>query len=99
QGAAAAPAEAVCRAPRSDGTRPMSNEPAGAPNDRHDRADREWSRRSRAMGWAWIAVVVGLLLMVGSIVPSLANGLRVRTGIVLGDAEVVAVFGVGVVVM
>ena len=74
----------------------MSDRTPGAskePRNENDLADREWRRRSRTMGWAWIAVIVGLLLMVGSIVPSLAHGQGVRTGIVLGDAEVVPVFG------
>ncbi len=43
------------------------------------------------MAWAWTSVIVGVLLMGGSLVPSLLNGQR--WPIVLGDAELIPVFG------
>jgi hypothetical protein len=46
------------------------------------------------MGWAWTAVIVGLLLVVASLVSSLAHGQGVQSGIILNDAEVIPVTGI-----
>ena len=46
-----------------------------------------------AAPWARVATILGLLMIIGSIAPSIANGQGTRGGIVLGDAEVVPVFG------
>lgn len=77
----------------------MSEESAGAPKDQRDAAEREWLRRSNATTWAWFAVIVGALLMVGSLLPSFLNGQGGRGGIVLNDAEVIPVFGAVILVL
>lgn len=77
----------------------MLEDRARAPQEPNDLAEREWRRRSRVTGWAWVATILGVLLMIGSIVPSLVHGQNGGSGIVLGDAEVVTVFGMVIFVM
>ena len=77
----------------------MAGDGAGPPHRPSDPAEREWRRRSRVAGWAWVVTIVGVLMMIGSIVPAMANAQGFRTGIVLGDAEVVPVFGMVLFVM
>ena len=78
----------------------MGDDPQG--NSTRPRADPPARPRvHQANGtstWASVAVVVGLLLMVGSIIPSLlAHGSGAP--IVLGDAEVIPVTGMVILVL
>ena len=56
-----------------------------------DQREQEWRRRSRTTAWAGTSVVLGVMLMIGSLLPPIANGQRAP--FVLGDAELVPVFG------
>jgi predicted anti-sigma-YlaC factor YlaD len=77
---------------RARDRRLVAAERATAPRDSsEDAADRERRQHNRTTAWGWRSVIVGLLVIFGSIVISLVNG---RLGpLVLNDAELVPVLG------
>jgi hypothetical protein len=69
----------------------MSDEPPPSSRNRADATRHEHGQSNSTKGWALTMVIVGALIMVASIIPSLLKGQHIGL-IVLGDAEVIPVF-------